>query len=68
MKPSLLAVLLIVIAGCTHAPPGVVGYTPVDQVFSEPLSIEIAARGGIPLGVVYDTEESKNTGVLNLAG
>ncbi len=42
----------------------VVVYTSVDQVFSEPVLKGIEAKG-ISLRAVYDTEETKSTGVLN---
>jgi iron(III) transport system substrate-binding protein len=65
MKRALLAVLLAVISGCMPAPPEVVAYTSVDQVFSEPIFKEFERQSGIAVRVVYDTEETKSTGVLN---
>ncbi len=43
----------------------VVVYTSVDQVFSEPVFREFEHRTGIAARAVYDTEETKSTGVLN---
>jgi iron(III) transport system substrate-binding protein len=43
----------------------VVVYTSVDQVFSEPIFRAIEARTGLTIHAVYDTEETKSTGVLN---
>ncbi len=43
----------------------VVIYTSVDQVFSEPVFRSIEARTGLTVRAVYDTEETKSTGVLN---
>jgi iron(III) transport system substrate-binding protein len=43
----------------------VVVYTSVDQVFSEPIFRAIEKRTGLTIRAVYDTEETKSTGVLN---
>jgi iron(III) transport system substrate-binding protein len=59
---SLLAVLL---CACSRAPREVVAYTSVDQVFSEPVFKAFERRTGITVRAVYDTEETKSTGVLN---
>ena len=59
VKPTLLAVLLLMLAGCTRASHGVVAYTSVGQV------LEFERSGGIALRVVYDMEETKNSGVRN---
>jgi len=40
-------------------------YTSVDQVFSEPIFKEFERRSGIAVRAVFDTEETKSTGVLN---
>ncbi len=40
-------------------------YTSVDQVFSEPVLRRFERRTGIRVRVVYDTEETKSTGILN---
>jgi iron(III) transport system substrate-binding protein len=40
-------------------------YTSVDQVFSEPLFRDFEQRTGVRVRAVYDTEETKSTGVLN---
>ena len=57
--------LLCVVAGCTPARDEVVAYTSVDQVFSEPIFAEFQRQTGLAVRVVYDTEETKSTGVLN---
>lgn len=44
---------------------GVVVYTSVDQVFSEPVLRRFEDKTGIRVRAVYDTEETKSTGVLN---
>lgn len=43
----------------------VVVYTSVDQVFSEPVLRAFEQASGIEVRGVYDTEETKSTGVLN---
>ncbi len=43
----------------------VVVYTSVDQIFSEPILKEFENETGIKVKAVYDTEETKSTGVLN---
>ena len=45
--------------------PTVVVYTSVDQVFSEPVLRRFEEQSGIRVRAVYDTEETKSTGVLN---
>ncbi len=43
----------------------VVVYSSVDQVFSEPVFRAFEAESGLRVRAVYDTEETKSTGVLN---
>lgn len=43
----------------------VVVYNTVDQVFSEPILHDFEQETGINVRAVYDTEETKSTGVLN---
>jgi iron(III) transport system substrate-binding protein len=61
----LLAVLLAAaLAGCGRAPAAtVVVYTSEDQVFSEPILKDFERSSGIAVHAVYDTEETKSTGV-----
>lgn len=53
------------LAGCSQSTQGVVAYTSVDQVFSEPVFQAFERQSGIRVRAVYDTEETKSTGVLN---
>ncbi|MBL8548229.1 MAG: extracellular solute-binding protein [Hyphomonadaceae bacterium] len=53
------------IAACSGNSRQVVAYTSVDQVFSEPVFRAFERQSGIRVRVVYDTEETKSTGVLN---
>jgi iron(III) transport system substrate-binding protein len=62
----LIAVALAVLAGgCGEASREVVVYTSVDQVFSEPVFKDFERQSGIRVKAVFDTEETKSTGVLN---
>ena len=40
-------------------------YTSVDQVFSNPIFRDFEAKSGMTVRAVFDTEETKSTGVLN---
>ena len=40
-------------------------YVSTDRVFSEPVLREYEARSGVRVNVVYDTEETKSTGLAN---
>ncbi|MBI5485821.1 MAG: extracellular solute-binding protein [Deltaproteobacteria bacterium] len=68
LVPS-LAVVGLASTGCkgTCRPGGdeVVIYTSVDQVFSAPVFWEFERRTGIRVRAVFDTEETKSTGVVN---
>jgi iron(III) transport system substrate-binding protein len=60
-------VMLIVsfLSGRWSAAAEVVVYTSEDQVFSEPILKAFEAKTGIAVKAVYDTEETKSTGVVN---
>ena len=54
------------IAGCGQKDTNeVVVYVSEDQVFSEPILRDFEADTGIRVKAVYDTEETKSTGVMN---
>ncbi len=68
MKSTILILSLIVALftiGCTNNSNVVVVYTSVDQIFSEPILKGFEKETGIKIKAVYDTEETKSTGVLN---
>ena len=68
MKHILLIVsimLAVFLAACSDKENTVVVYTSVDQVFSEPVLKDFEKATGIKVKVIYDTEETKSTGVLN---
>lgn len=56
---------LVSSSACGQARQEVVPYTSVDQVFSEPIFRAFEDPAGIPVRAVFDTEETKSTGVLN---
>ncbi len=54
-----------VFSGCSEKNETVVVYTSVDQVFSEPILKRFEEETGIKVKALYDTEETKSTGVVN---
>jgi iron(III) transport system substrate-binding protein len=60
-------VAALVASGCQagNKSAEVVAYTSVDQVFSEPIFRHCQDRAGVSVRGVFDTEETKSTGVLN---
>ena len=60
-----LALAVCALAGCTSRSREVVVYTSVDQVVSEPILREFEKQSGLKVRAVFDTEETKSTGVLN---
>jgi iron(III) transport system substrate-binding protein len=61
--------ILAIFAGCGTKPDAasktVVIYVSEDQVFSEPVLKDFEKAAGIQVKAVFDTEESKSTGVMN---
>ncbi len=64
-KLTALVAALVSGAGCADAILEVVPYASVDQVFSEPIFRAFERESGIRVRAVFDTEETKSTGVLN---
>ncbi len=56
-------VLAALTGGCQRSSSEVVVYTSEDQVFSEPILKDFEKTSGIKVRAVYDTEETKSTGV-----
>ncbi len=54
-----------ILTSCNNNSNVVVVYTSVDQIFSEPILKDFENETNITVKVVYDTEETKSTGVLN---
>jgi iron(III) transport system substrate-binding protein len=68
MRPSITIITLLIALfaiSCNKNTNTVVVYTSVDQLFSEPILHDFEAETGIKIKAVYDTEETKSTGVLN---
>jgi iron(III) transport system substrate-binding protein len=66
MRCRLAAVLLLAAAcGGPGARQEAVVYTSVDQVFSDPVLRACEEQLGIAVSAVFDTEETKSTGILN---
>jgi len=61
---TIIALFAVLFASCEHQKEVVV-YCTVDQVFSEPILKDFEKETGIKIKAVYDTEETKSTGVLN---
>ncbi len=66
---SLPIAVLLTLAACTNdrqdAANAVVVYVSEDQVFSEPILRDFEHETGIRVLTVFDTEETKSTGVMN---
>ena len=68
MKPFIVNFILLAMIGlsfCTPSSDEVVVYCTVDQVFSEPILRDFEKETGIEVKAVFDTEETKSTGVMN---
>ena len=62
---SLLVWTGLLLGSCGRTGEEVVVYTSVDQVFSQPVFREFEKRTGVRVAALFDTEETKSTGVLN---
>ena len=58
-------IFILITISCNNNSNVVVVYTSVDQIFSEPVLQGFENETGIIVKAVYDTEETKSTGVLN---
>src|SRR5262245_56960033 len=58
-------VLVLAFVACKSSAREVVVYTSVDQPFSQPVFEAFEKQSGIKVRAVYDTEETKSTGVVN---
>ena len=58
-------VIILFTVSCNNNSNVVVVYTTVDQIFSEPILNDFEKETGIKVKAVFDTEETKSTGVLN---
>ncbi len=57
--------ILLIMTGCSDNTNEVVVYTSFVEIFSEPFLKDFEKESGIAVKAVYDTEETKSTGVLN---
>jgi len=62
---GIILLVVLILLWILGAGPTVVIYTSVDQVFSEPVLRRFESETGIRVRTVFDTEETKSTGVLN---
>jgi iron(III) transport system substrate-binding protein len=58
-------VATLALAACRARPREVTAYVSADRPFSEPIMQEYERRSGVRVNVVYDTEETKSTGLAN---
>lgn len=67
LKLILFTLFLSILTGCSSSKDEnvVVVYVSEDQVFSEPILKDFEKKTGIKVKALYDTEESKSTGVVN---
>lgn len=61
----IIGAVFIIATGCKSNSNEVTVYCTVDQVFSEPVLKDFERETGIKVKAVYDTEETKSTGVMN---
>ncbi len=61
----IFSAIILYLASCTTNKNEVIVYTSVDQIFSEQILKDFEKETGIKVKAVFDTEETKSTGVLN---
>ncbi len=62
---KLMVLWIFIISACNPSQDEVTVYSTVDQVFSESIQKDFEQETGIVVKAVYDTEETKSTGVMN---
>src|SRR5215216_5815353 len=72
LRMDRILVIAVICAGCFSAcggqerrAPEVTAYVSADRPFSEPILQAYQQRAGVRVNVVYDTEETKSTGLAN---
>jgi iron(III) transport system substrate-binding protein len=58
----------VILSACQRTQPGareVTAYVSADRPFSEPILKDYERQSGVRVNVVYDTEETKSTGLAN---
>ncbi len=61
----IISIITLFIVSCNNNQKEIIVYTSVDQIFSEPILKDFEKKTGIKVKTVFDTEETKSTGVLN---
>jgi len=62
----IITLVIAILYGCSGKNTNeLVVYTTVDQIFSEPILKDFEKQTGITVKALFDTEETKSTGVLN---
>lgn len=59
------SITVLILTSCSKNSNEVVVYSSVDQIFSEPILKDFETKSGITVKMVFDTEETKSTGVMN---
>ena len=62
---SLIITFCFIVCSCNENKNEVVVYNTVDHIFSEPVLQDFERETGIRVKAVFDTEETKSTGILN---
>jgi iron(III) transport system substrate-binding protein len=68
---AIITLALVAVVGCRssapppHADRSVTVYVSTDRVFAEPILREYEKESGVKVNAVYDTEETKSTGLAN---
>jgi len=70
IRKRVVLLLLVVLSAafavsCRSRAREVVVYLSIDQVFTEPILRDFERQSGVKVRAVFDTEETKSTGVLN---
>jgi iron(III) transport system substrate-binding protein len=66
MREIILIFITLLFVSCSNTPKeSITIYVSEDQVFSEPILKDFEKDTGIKINAVYDSEESKSTGVMN---
>jgi iron(III) transport system substrate-binding protein len=60
-----LVAAMVPVSGCRSRGREVVVYLSIDQPFTEPILRDYERQSGVKVRAVFDTEETKSTGVLN---
>lgn len=62
---TVTCIALFMFIKMSYAGNEVVVYTSEDKIFSEPVLLQFEKKTGIKIRVIYDTEETKSTGLVN---